>query len=68
VQIAVEKDWILETFDDDFLSLVEGEVLEHDGVSWPTDTDAPTGALVAPAVAGCPPVNRYETHVQYWVP
>ncbi|MFB6130350.1 MAG: DUF5615 family PIN-like protein [Salinigranum sp.] len=29
---AAEKDWILVTFDDDFLSLVEGEGLEHAGL------------------------------------
>jgi predicted nuclease of predicted toxin-antitoxin system len=29
---AVERDWVLLTFDDDFLSLVEGEGLEHAGI------------------------------------
>ena len=29
---AVERDWMLLTFDDDFLSLVEGEEMEHSGV------------------------------------
>lgn len=29
---AVENDWILLTFDDDFLSLIEGEDLEHRGL------------------------------------
>jgi len=29
---TVEHDWILVTFDDDFLSLVEGSGLEHAGI------------------------------------
>jgi predicted nuclease of predicted toxin-antitoxin system len=29
---AVSNDWLLLTFDDDFLSLVEGEGLEHTGI------------------------------------
>jgi hypothetical protein len=29
---AVERDWVLLTFDDDFLSLVEGEGLDHAGI------------------------------------
>jgi len=29
---ALENDWILVTFDDDFLSLVEGEGLNHAGL------------------------------------
>lgn len=32
LQYAVSNDWILLTFDDDFLSLVEGEGLEHAGL------------------------------------
>jgi predicted nuclease of predicted toxin-antitoxin system len=32
LQYARENDWILLTFDDDFLSLVEGEGLAHAGV------------------------------------
>ncbi|TKX44634.1 MULTISPECIES: DUF5615 family PIN-like protein [Halorubrum] len=32
LRYAVEHDWILLTFDDDFLSLVEGEEMEHSGM------------------------------------
>ena len=32
LRYAVERDWMLLTFDDDFLSLVEGEEMEHSGV------------------------------------
>ncbi|MDV7349665.1 hypothetical protein DJ71_27050 [Halorubrum sp. E3] len=32
LRYAVERDWILLTFDDDFLSLVEGEEMEHSGM------------------------------------
>jgi predicted nuclease of predicted toxin-antitoxin system len=32
LRYAVERGWLLLTFDDDFLSLVEGEGLEHAGL------------------------------------
>lgn len=32
LRYAVENDWLLLTFDDDFLSLVEGQGLEHKGL------------------------------------
>ena len=32
LRYAVENDWLLLTFDDDFLSLVEGHGLEHRGL------------------------------------
>ena len=32
LRYAVERDWMLLTFDDDFLSLVEGEEMEHSGM------------------------------------
>jgi predicted nuclease of predicted toxin-antitoxin system len=32
LRYAVKRDWMLLTFDDDFLSLVEGEEMEHSGV------------------------------------
>ena len=32
LRYAVEREWILLTFDDDFLSLVEGEEMEHSGM------------------------------------
>lgn len=32
LQYARENDWLLVTFDDDFLSLVEGEGLDHAGI------------------------------------
>jgi hypothetical protein len=32
LRYAVENDWVLLTFDDDFLSLVEGQGLEHRGL------------------------------------
>ena len=32
ISVALENDWILVTFDDDFLSLVEGSGYEHAGI------------------------------------
>ena len=32
LRYAVKRDWMLLTFDDDFLSLVEGEEMEHSGI------------------------------------
>ena len=44
-QLALAKtnDWLLVTFDDDFLSLVEGEGVEHAGVLYVQQTDRQIG-------------------------
>ena len=43
---AVENDWILLTFDDDFLSLVEGEGLEHAGIIYVQQAGRDIGDVV----------------------
>jgi len=43
---AVERDWLLLTFDDDFLSLVEGEGLEHRGIIYVQQAGRQIGDVV----------------------
>jgi len=43
---AVDNDWILVTFDDDFLSLVEGEGLEHTGLIYVQQAGRKIGDVV----------------------
>ena len=43
---AVEHDWILVTFDDDFLSLVEGSGLEHAGIIYVQQAGRDIGDVV----------------------
>lgn len=43
---AVENDWILVTFDDDFLSLVEGSGLEHAGIIYVQQAGRDIGGVV----------------------
>jgi len=43
---AVQNDWILLTFDDDFLSLVEGEGLEHAGLIYVQQAGRKIGDVV----------------------
>jgi len=43
---AAENDWILATFDDDFLSLVEGEGLDHAGLVYIEQSGRQIGDVV----------------------
>ncbi|MFB6099719.1 MAG: DUF5615 family PIN-like protein [Candidatus Nanohalobium sp.] len=46
LQLAVEKDYILLTFDDDFLSLVEGKGLKHRGIIYVNQSGKKIGEVV----------------------
>ncbi|WP_121820937.1 DUF5615 family PIN-like protein [Halostella salina] len=46
LRYAVEHDWLLLTFDDDFLSLVEGQALEHSGVIYVRQAGREIGDVV----------------------
>jgi predicted nuclease of predicted toxin-antitoxin system len=46
LQYAVENDWLLLTFDDDFLSLVEGRGLEHRGLVYVRQAGRQIGDVV----------------------
>ncbi|MFB6189176.1 MAG: DUF5615 family PIN-like protein [Halapricum sp.] len=46
LRYAVENDWVLLTFDDDFLSLVEGEGLEHAGLIYVRQAGRKIGDVV----------------------
>ena len=44
--LARTNDWLLVTFDDDFLSLVEGDGVEHAGVLYVQQADRRVGDVV----------------------
>jgi predicted nuclease of predicted toxin-antitoxin system len=46
LRYAVANDWLLLTFDDDFLSLVEGEGREHCGLIYVSQAGRKTGGVV----------------------
>lgn len=46
LRYAVENDWILLTFDDDFLSLVEGQGLDHAGILYVQQAGKQIGDVV----------------------
>lgn len=46
LRIALEKDWILLTFDDDFLSLVEKQDLEHSGIVYTDQSGKTVGKVL----------------------
>ena len=46
LSVALENDWILVTFDDDFLSLVEGSGLDHAGLIYVQQAGRDIGDVV----------------------
>jgi len=46
LRYTVENDWILLTFDDDFLSLVEGQELPHSGLIYVRQAGRQIGDVV----------------------
>lgn len=46
LRYARENDWLLVTFDDDFLSLVEGQGLDHAGIIYVEQADKRIGDVV----------------------
>lgn len=46
LQFVVENDWLLFTFDDDFLTLVESRDLDHAGIVFANQSNARVGNLV----------------------
>jgi predicted nuclease of predicted toxin-antitoxin system len=46
LQYAVENDWMLLTFDDDFLALVEGKGLDHEGMIYVQQAGRQIGDVV----------------------
>ena len=55
LRYAVENDWVLLTFDDDFLSLVEGQGLEHRGLIYVRQAGRQIGEVV----------KLVDEHLQY---
>jgi predicted nuclease of predicted toxin-antitoxin system len=56
LQYARENDWILLTFDDDFLSLVEGEGLDHAGLIYVQQEGRKIGDVV----------KAVDAHLEDW--
>jgi len=54
LRYAVENDWTLATFDDDFLSLVEGEGLDHAGIVYVQQAGRQIGDVVKALDTHCP--------------
>ena len=52
LSFALENDWILVTFDDDFLSLAEGAGFDHAGIVYVRQADRDIGSVVK-AIDGC---------------
>lgn len=46
LRLATENDWVLLTFDDDFLSIVENESLEHSGIIYVNQAGKRIGEVV----------------------
>lgn len=62
---ATEEDWILFTFDDDFLSLVEGEGLEHAGLIYLQQTGYRIGDVVKAVDAHLEDRDEDDRGIQY---
>ena len=62
---AVENDWILMTFDDDFLSLVEGSGFEHTGIIYVQQTGRDIGDVVKTVDAHLESRSKDERGIHY---
>ncbi|WP_115865176.1 DUF5615 family PIN-like protein [Halorussus litoreus] len=65
MQYAVENDWILATFDDDFLSLVEGERLEHAGLIYVQQAGRQIGDVVKAVDAHLEDRDEDDRSIEY---
>lgn len=62
---AVENDWILMTFDDDFLSLIKGEGLDHCGVIHTDQAGMRIGDVVKATDAYLDDLDPEAVEIQY---
>ncbi|MFA1609828.1 DUF5615 family PIN-like protein [Halobellus rubicundus] len=65
LRYATDRDWILLTFDDDFLSLVEGEGLEHAGVIYVRQAGRRIGEVVKQVDSHLESRRESDRGVQY---
>jgi len=65
LRYAVENDWVLLTFDDDFLSLVEGQGLEHRGVIYVRQAGRQIGDVVKAVDEHLQNRPRNDLSIQY---
>lgn len=62
---AVARDWLLLTFDDDFLSLVEGEGLDHEGLIYVQQAGKEIGDVVKAVDAHLDDRGPDDRSIQY---
>jgi predicted nuclease of predicted toxin-antitoxin system len=62
---AVESDWILVTFDDDFLSLVENSGAEHAGIIYVQQAGRDIGDVVKAVDAHLESRSRDDRRIHY---
>lgn len=62
---AADNDWILLTFDDDFLSLVEEEELEHAGVIYVQQAGKKIGDVVKAVDAHLEEMDETDRGIHY---
>ena len=65
LRYAVTNDWVLVTFDDDFLSLVEGDGLEHAGLIYVTQSGRTIGEVVKAVDAHLQERPEDDRSIQY---
>ena len=62
---ALENDWVFLTFDDDFLSLVEGEGLDHAGLIYVQQAGRKIGDVVKAVDTHLESVDSDDRGIQY---
>ena len=65
LRYAVENGWVLLTFDDDFLSLVEGEGLEHRGLIYVRQAGRQIGDVVKAVDKHLQSRSEDDSSIQY---
>ena len=65
LEYALDRDWILVTFDDDFLSLVHGSGLDHAGVIYVQQAGRDIGDVVKSIDAHCEAHTADHRDVNY---
>jgi len=62
---ALDNDWVLMTFDDDFLSLVEGQGLDHSGLIYVRQAGRRIGEVWKIVDAHLEERDEYDRGVHY---
>ncbi|MEF8786825.1 MAG: DUF5615 family PIN-like protein [Haloarculaceae archaeon] len=65
LRYAAQNNWILVTFDDDFLSLVEGEGLDHTGLIYVQQANRKIGDVVKAVDGHLEDRNPEDSSIEY---